>query len=273
MPRPTKKDLEARAEAIKEGKTRYVRPSDNQEWVIRNLDNPRLQRRFGGQGGTDEQATMRKGNRGGGTEGARKQAEALATPDPSERRAADQEMARMRSRGMVGHHGLPVSALAAGEREKPGTVAAYERVHGKEKVGHRAGALVEMTPEAHSELHNVQEADYFRSIRQAGSQAASIFDELRQLGEQLTKPKNVVNRFGSTLSTLKDISQQAVDVKAQRMMDPTKRMPIDPKLTGPGGLARQAVKEIAEEVISVGGQALINQLTGAIPAPRSKKRF
>ena len=200
MPRPTQQDLEARAEAIKEGKTRYVRPSDNQEWVIRNLDNPRLQRRFGGQGGTDEQATTRKGNRGGGTEGARKQAEALATPDPLERRAADQEMARMRSRGNVGHHGLPVSALAAGEREKPGTVAAYERVHGKENVGHRPGALVEMTPEAHSKLHNVQETAYFRAIRQAGSQADALFRELAQLTQQLTQQKRR-SRFGIPSST------------------------------------------------------------------------
>ena len=200
MPRPTQQDLEARAEAIKEGKTRYVRPSDNQEWVIRNLDNPRLQRRFGGQGGTDEQATMRKGNRGGGTEGARKQAEALATPDPMERRAADQEMARMRSRGNVGHHGLPVSALAAGEREKPGTMAAYERVHGKENVGHRPGALVEMTPEAHSKLHNVQETAYFQAIRRAGSQADALFRELAQLTQQLTQQKRKA-RFGIPSST------------------------------------------------------------------------
>lgn len=95
-------------------------------------------------------------------------------------------------------------------------------------------------------------------------------DQIQNLLNKINKP---ISRFGQVVTDLKNISQQAVDVKAQRMMDPTKRMPIDPKLTGPGGLARQAVKEIAEEAISVGGQALINQLTGAIPAPRSKKRF
>jgi hypothetical protein len=73
------------------------------------------------------------------------------------------------------------------------------------------------------------------------------------------------------VSDLKDISQQAVDVKAQRMMDPQKRMPIDPKLMGPGGLAKQAVKEIAEEVISVGLQSLVNQVTKLPNKPRFKK--
>lgn len=81
MPRPTKKDLEARAAAIKKGKTRYIRPSDNQEWVIRNLDNPRLQRRFGGQGGTDEQATMRKSNRGSETRRAVTNEQSLTRQD------------------------------------------------------------------------------------------------------------------------------------------------------------------------------------------------
>lgn len=265
---PTAKDYEqglptSKQEAIERGLTRFI-GSDGQERVIRN---------YGSRSHPNGQvqiAATRKANRGGGTEGARKQAEALATPDPLERRAADQEMARMRSRGNVGHHGLPVSALAAGEREKPGTVAAYERVHGKEKVGHRPGALVEMTPEAHDRLHHVQETEYFKAIRKAGSEADAIF---RQIQDQLKALKRPLSRFGTTLTDLKNISQQAVDVKTSRMMDPTKRMPIDPKLTGPGGLARQAVKEIAEEAISVGGQALINQLTGAIPAPRSKKRF
>lgn len=212
----SKQDLEARAKAIADGKTRYIRPSDGQEWVIRNLDNPRLSKRFGGQGGTDETAVMRKGNRGGGTEGARKQAEALTTPDPQTRRAADQEMARMRTRGNVGHHGLPVSSLAAGEREKPGTVKAYEKVHGKGQVGHTPGALVEMTPEAHDRLHHVEETKYYRSIRQAGQRSDKIFSKLGaivfQSGikappqqtkpvQQETKPKKPKRRPKSNLKS------------------------------------------------------------------------
>lgn len=195
---PTAKDYEqglptSKQEAIERGLTRFI-GSDGQERVIRNYGSKSHPN------GLIQLASSRKANRGGGTEGARKQAEALATPDPSERRAADQEMARMRSRGNVGHHGLPVSALAAGERERPGTVAAYERVHGKEKVGHRPGALVEMTPEAHDRLHHVQETAYFRAIRQAGSQADALFRELAQLTQQLTQQKRR-SRFGIPSST------------------------------------------------------------------------
>ena len=97
-----------------------------------------------------------------------------------------------------------------------------------------------------------------------------LIQEVRQLINKINKP---VSRFGQVLTELKDISQQAVDVKAQRMMDPEKRMAPDPKLMGPGGLGRQAVKEIAEELIFTGGQTLVNQVTGSIaPKPRSKKR-
>ena len=96
------------------------------------------------------------------------------------------------------------------------------------------------------------------------------FDQIRNLLAKLRKP---TARFGQVLTDLKDISQQAVDVKAQRMMDPERRMAPDPKLMGPGGLGRQAVKEIAEELIFTGGQTLVNQVTGSIaPKPRSKKR-
>ena len=204
----SKQDLEARAKAIADGKTRYIRPSDGQEWVIRNLDNPRLSKRFGGQGGTDETAVMRKGNRGGGTEGARKQAEALTTPDPETRRLADQEMARMRTRGNVGHHGLPVSSLAAGEREKPGTIQAYERVHGKGQVGHTPGALVEMTPEAHDRLHHVEETKYYRSIKQAGQRSDKIFGSLGAIRFAAGRSARFVANRADAIQTGVDIFQQ-----------------------------------------------------------------
>jgi hypothetical protein len=213
----SKQDLEARAKAIADGKTRYIRPSDGQEWVIRNLKNPRLRRRYGGQGGTDETAVQRKGSRGGGTKGARKQAEALTTPDRETRRLADQEMARMRTRGNVGHHGLPVSSLAAGEREKPGTVKAYEKVHGKGQVGHTPGALVEMTPEAHDRLHHVEETKYYRSIRQAGRRSDNIFSKLGAIV------------FKSNIKTppqqTKPVQQQTKPVQQQTKPEKPKRRP------------------------------------------------
>ena len=60
----TKKDLAARAAAIKAGKNQYTRPSDGKVWTIRNSNNPRLSKRFGGQGGTDEVLKTRRANRG-----------------------------------------------------------------------------------------------------------------------------------------------------------------------------------------------------------------
>ena len=90
--------------------------------------------------------------------------------------------------------------------------------------------------------------------------------------EDLTNRVAKLSQQGSRfVNNLKDISQQAVDVKTQRMMDPQKRMPIDPKLMGPGGLAKQAVKEIAEEAISVVLQSLVNQVTKIPNKPRFKK--
>tara|TARA_B100001939_G_C16801440_1_gene555837 strand:- start:53 stop:850 length:798 start_codon:yes stop_codon:yes gene_type:complete len=60
----TKEDLAARAAAIKANQTKYTRPSDGQVYNIRNLNNPRHSRTYGGQGGRDEVLKTRQANRG-----------------------------------------------------------------------------------------------------------------------------------------------------------------------------------------------------------------
>ena len=116
--------------------------------------------------------------------------------------------------------------------------------------------------------------DYTYEQRQelrAAKTPEQIDDLLTKFEDLKTRATKLTQQGARFVSDLKGISQQAVDVKAQRMMDPQKRMPIDPKLMGPGGLAKQAVKEIAEEVISVGLQSLVNQVTKLPNKPRFKK--
>ena len=122
----------------------------------------------------------RKATRGGGSDGSRQVNERLITPDKGTRAAADRKMAMASTRGQVSHHGLPVSQLAAGEREKPGTMAAYEKVHGKDNVGHAPGALVDMDQVDHDYIHNVQEPELRKSIKAAGSQTDQVFDAVRK---------------------------------------------------------------------------------------------
>lgn len=173
------------------------------------------------------------------------------------------------TRGKAGFDIDHIYPLAAGGQETPRNLMLREASRNRSK------GATPPTPEQRQAL--LLSSDPLEQIKLQGpqptpKQRANILGLLNEVSNQLSNISKPVSRFGSTLSSLKDISQKAVDVKAQRMMDPTKRMPIDPKLTGPGGLARQAVKEIAEEVISVGGQALINQLTGAIPTPNKPRR-
>ena len=103
-------------EAIDAGLTRFI-PEDGKERVIRGYGSKLTP------GGHVKMASSRKA-----TSGNRRIAEDMATPDEATKRAADKSMANMRSRGNVGHHRFPVSYLAAGEREQPGTIEAYKRV-------------------------------------------------------------------------------------------------------------------------------------------------
>lgn len=163
----SKEDAVARQKAIDEGRTQYHRPSDGKHYKIRNLDNKRHTHRYGGQGGRDENAGSRKANRGGGFQGSRKQNERLVTPDKTQRYQADKAMGQMAVKGKVGHHKLPVSYLAAGEKQKPGTVAAYERVHGANNVGHKPDALMELDHKTHNRIHNVEEPQMYNGVKNA----------------------------------------------------------------------------------------------------------
>ena len=114
-------------------------------------------------------------------------------------------------------------------------------------------------------------ANTFQFPSEQGQPFENLDDLRAKIDDLKTRVFKISQQGSRFVSNLKDISQQAVDVKAQRMMDPQKRMPIDPKLMGPGGLAKQAVKEIAEEAISVGLQSLVNQVTKVPNKPRFKK--
>ena len=161
-------------EAIERKTNMYVR----EDGSIRTLRAKSRAKTYKGLRFEDEDYESRKSNRGNPSK--RGQAEELVTPDKATRQAANRQMARTAAKGRVGHHGLPISYLAAGEREKPGTVAAYKKVHGKGKVGHSPGALVEMSIPEHQYLHNKLEPAYERAIKKAGSQTDEIFNSLRK---------------------------------------------------------------------------------------------
>ena len=174
---PTKAERAAglptsKAEAIERGLTRFI-PEDGQERIIRKYGTKSYPV------GTVEKADSRKSNRGGGTDGSRKINERTVTPDKTVRNAADRHMAKAAQRGKVSHHGLPIAKLAEGERQKPGTVAAYEKVHGKGNVGHSPGALYDMDHADHDYIHHKQEPAMHKSIKNAGKQSSKIFAAMR----------------------------------------------------------------------------------------------
>jgi len=161
-------------EAIERKTNMYVR----EDGSIRTLRAKSRAKAYKGLKFEDEDYESRKSNRGNPSK--RRQAEELVTPDKATRQAANRQMARTAAKGRVEHHGLPIGYLAAGERENPGTVAAYEKVHGKGKVGHSPEALVEMSIPEHQYLHNKLEPAYERAIKKAGSQTDEIFNSLRK---------------------------------------------------------------------------------------------
>lgn len=174
-------------EAIDAGLTRFI-PEDGKERVIRGYGSKLTP------GGHVKMASSRKA-----TSGNRRIAEDMATPNEATKRAADKSMANMRSRGNVGHHRFPVSYLAAGEREKPGTIAAYKRVHGDQNIGHTPQALDEMTIPDHNRLHNVEEPAMWRSVKQAGSQADEIFGAFRNATFRAMTP---IMEYGTAIDEL-----------------------------------------------------------------------
>ena len=161
-------------EAINRKTNMYTRP----DGTIRTLRAKSRAKPYRGLKFEDENYENRKSNRGNPSK--RGDNEKLVTPDKALRNAAYRKMARIAAVGKVAHHGLPVSYLANAEREKPGTIKAYELVYGEGKVGHTPDALVEMTHEDHDYLHNVLEPTYERSINNAGKCTDAILGRINR---------------------------------------------------------------------------------------------
>jgi len=175
-------------EALKRKTNMYVR----EDGSVRTLRAKSRAQPYKGFTFEDESYDLRKANRGGTTK--RSLNEKLVTPDPQVRAAANRKMAHLSSKGLVGHHGLPVSYLANAERAKPGTMAAYQAVHGK-AVGHTPQALVPMRPKQHSYLHNVLEPAYERSIKNAGKESDVVFSRL----QNIAKSSPMMARYAASL--------------------------------------------------------------------------
>ncbi len=129
-----------------------------------------------------ENFDLRKDNRfgsGGSGKGKRGDAEKTASPDSKVRSKANQKMARLSSRGRVGHHGLPVAYYAAGKREaiaKGGPEAGklFDQRYGLKGGAHSVANIYDMSHPAHDKLHNVQEPAYFKSIKEAGKETDKV---------------------------------------------------------------------------------------------------
>ena len=129
-----------------------------------------------------ENFETRKDNRfgkGGSGKNKRGDAEKTASPDKNVRSKANQKMARLSSRGRVGHHGLPVAYYAAGKRDaitKGGSEAGklFDQRYGLKGGAHSVANIYDMSHPAHDKLHNVKEPAYFKSIKEAGKESDSI---------------------------------------------------------------------------------------------------
>ena len=165
----------SKQEALDLGLTRFI-PKDGKERIIRQYGSAKFPN------GSIEYASTRKANRG--SKGRRSEAEKIATPDSELRKQANIKMSEMRSRGNVGHHGIPVASVAAGKAGMtPERAAEYDARYEKagRPVGHRPEALVEMTKPAHDRLHNVEEVPYYKALRSAGKSTERVFSQLKNV--------------------------------------------------------------------------------------------
>jgi hypothetical protein len=132
-----------------------------------------------------ENFETRKDNRfgkGGSGKGKRGDAEKLASPDAEVRSKANKKMAKISSRGKVGHHGLLISSYAKGKAEaiaKGGPKAGklfdqrYASV-GLKGGAHSVGNIYEMSHTAHDKLHGKTEPKYYKSIQNAGKETDEV---------------------------------------------------------------------------------------------------
>lgn len=163
----------------------------------------------------------RRNTRGARTR--RQEAEAIATPDPTQRRAADRAMAEMAARGNVGHHGIPVASVASGKAGMtPERAAEYDARYAKagRPVGHRAEALVEMAKSAHDVLHNVDEVAYYRALRSAGKVPERVFSQLKNVAGSIRfSPLSPISSSSSfsAQGTIEAQTNAKVDTPAMQM--------------------------------------------------------
>ena len=182
----SKEDAEARQKAIDSKKGTYTRPSDGKRYTIRNLDNPRHKKNYGGQGGRDETSAARKVNRGGGNDGSRAINEKLATPPGSDKKAFGKAMADANAKGMDGDHIQEISRTAEGIRFKEaqgrGTRAQYHANMAKAgvPVGNQAANVQPLPPKVNQQVKPAQLRAMDKGIQAAGSEADRIFGLFRK---------------------------------------------------------------------------------------------
>jgi len=148
----SKEELEARQKAIDSGKYRYIRKDGGESYDIRNINNPRLQDRYEGQGGTDERTASRIANRGN-KDGIRNQRINGQTNPNADRKAASDFKAKVNGNGNHHHHKAPIARVDNGLGKKYGYPLPKE-IHNKfNKNGTFFGDDVrnfqELTPEEH----------------------------------------------------------------------------------------------------------------------------
>ena len=216
----TDEDLKARQRALDAGKRRYIRPSDGQSWDIRNLGNPRLRHRYGGQGGSDETTEKRRGNRGNYGVDVRQQKIEKLTPNQAIQREANRKIGRLNSQNLEGHHTNQLDYASRGYDEiaaRDGKAAADAWVEKQTRIGnpvdHSPDNIEGLSKQAHKEYH--QQDPRQKAIKAAKGSYKGL--NIRPGG----LPKLVRQGFrGSTLSLALDIVE-AVDAQTNGAINNT----------------------------------------------------
>jgi hypothetical protein len=274
----SKEDLRRRKEAIDNGKGTYTR-EDGQVWRIRNRNNPRLKRRFGGQGGTDEVASTRDRNRDSKTRlgvSRRARNERVSTPRVKNRKkqTADYEKAKQEAKaaGKDHHHKTPVyltgNAKAQMDRrsrrrydlrmQRAGTsqgntaenVSAETRgPKGTHRQAHKEGEAVQ------SRLKEMEAKNISPSLNRRSRRA--------QLASNRPEVPTAVQNVGSLIDKARTFSTKASGLSKPRpkpRLGAPIKIPTKLGLLAPGGLVRGVVKEVAEEAINEVGMNLSTQI-------------
>jgi len=163
-------------EAIDRGLTRFLHP-DGEERIIRNYGSESRPT------GRVTKVSERKGSRGGGSDGSRKQNEAFVTPEGADQQAFNEAMSDAASEGKEGHHVRPIARTADGARfsEARGgsditqIQQSYDEVGSP--LGNQADNVLALDKQPHQQAH--KEYDLMdAAIAAAGQAEDAIFDKL-----------------------------------------------------------------------------------------------